>query len=640
MIKNFSVIVPAYNCENFITRTLSSIEESIRFYYEKDSNSSPVKAEVIIVNDASTDRTVDVVNELAISKPHYKILSHKSNGGAGAARNTGVRFAEGAAIFFCDGDDLFLPEHIYVCLWILNHSLHPEIKPPLPPTLPQALADYLQSVKLPDRPVDAVKTKLKIKDTIHPYWKENIEYSIPINICIKKQSHELIEGFSEDYANQTLGGEDILYSQCMQVMLNIFRVELETVEYVRYPGNSFDKQINKFQNEPGKHQEDISPENKKLIELRNTVLEQRLFYLQNKLIITSRQVAQTVTQEPPASIMPNSSISEAIELAIKYQKSGRLVQAKQLYRQILSQSPTQEQILYILGAIAHLGGRIPEAVLYYKLALQIKPDFTEVYKHLGIVLQRQGEVAAAQEYLQIALAFEPNSWEVHYNLGMALQQLGQLEAAIASYQQALALNPKCAEIYHQLGKAFQQLKNFSQAIVSYQQALVLKPVKEEVHFNLGLLWEQLGQLETAIGYYHHATKLNPKFFAAYIHLGKAYWQLRQIEPAMSYWEKAFAINPQTTEFEQIRRLIVEQQPAHPLPWYLLGVTAFKRGNYQLATEYIGKAIAIEPANEMFYNNLGAVQLKQGHLEAAMACYQQALLINPNYLKSILVSVVD
>lgn len=87
-----SVIVPAYNAAATIGRALRSV-------LEQDYD----RVEAIVVNDASTDGTYEVVSK--VQDPRLRILSHSTNRNAAAARNTGIAAAAGDFIAFLDADD-------------------------------------------------------------------------------------------------------------------------------------------------------------------------------------------------------------------------------------------------------------------------------------------------------------------------------------------------------------------------------------------------------------------------------------------------------------------------------------------------------------------------------------------------------
>lgn len=93
-----SVVIPAYNIEQYIERTLDSVVG------QTFSN-----LEIIVVNDGSQDNTANVLDRYAKMDSRIKII-HKENGGVTKARLTGVAAASGEWIGFIDGDDEIEPD--------------------------------------------------------------------------------------------------------------------------------------------------------------------------------------------------------------------------------------------------------------------------------------------------------------------------------------------------------------------------------------------------------------------------------------------------------------------------------------------------------------------------------------------------
>lgn len=96
--ERISVVVPAYNTEAWLPRSLDSL---LAQTYEN--------LEIIVVNDGSTDDTGSVLDAYAAEHPQIKVI-HKENGGVTSARLRGVAEATGEWIGFMDGDDLIAPE--------------------------------------------------------------------------------------------------------------------------------------------------------------------------------------------------------------------------------------------------------------------------------------------------------------------------------------------------------------------------------------------------------------------------------------------------------------------------------------------------------------------------------------------------
>jgi tetratricopeptide (TPR) repeat protein len=82
--------------------------------------------------------------------------------------------------------------------------------------------------------------------------------------------------------------------------------------------------------------------------------------------------------------------------------------------------------------------------------------------------------------------------------------------------------------------------------------------------------------------------------------------------------------------EQIYRQILAMEPAHADTWHLLGLLAHQVGKQEIAIEYIGYAIRLNPGVAAFHSNLGVAYRALDKLEEATACWQRALELNPDY----------
>ena len=93
-----SIVIPVYNGERYVGATLASTLDQT---YED--------LEVIVVNDGSTDRSLDICRQFTDPRIRYV---EQANAGLAAARNSGVRHARGEYLGFIDADDLWLPQKV------------------------------------------------------------------------------------------------------------------------------------------------------------------------------------------------------------------------------------------------------------------------------------------------------------------------------------------------------------------------------------------------------------------------------------------------------------------------------------------------------------------------------------------------
>lgn len=107
---HISVVIPAYNAERTIVKTIESVQQQTFQDFE-----------LIVINDGSTDRTLELVQ--SIKDRRLKIFSYE-NGGLPTARNRGLSHATGEFITFIDADDLWTPDKLEAQLAALQQ--HPE----------------------------------------------------------------------------------------------------------------------------------------------------------------------------------------------------------------------------------------------------------------------------------------------------------------------------------------------------------------------------------------------------------------------------------------------------------------------------------------------------------------------------------
>jgi glycosyltransferase involved in cell wall biosynthesis len=107
----FSVVIPLFNKENYILKTLDSVlkQDYIDF-------------EIIVINDGSSDNSLEKVK--SVKDPRLKVISQK-NQGVSQARNKGISEAKGDYIALLDADDYWYPHHLSSLKQLIE--LYPEV---------------------------------------------------------------------------------------------------------------------------------------------------------------------------------------------------------------------------------------------------------------------------------------------------------------------------------------------------------------------------------------------------------------------------------------------------------------------------------------------------------------------------------
>lgn len=105
-----SVIIPIYNTERYIQQTLLSA-----------CNQTLQNIEIICVDDGSTDKSKDIVQDQAERDPRIKII-RQLNGGLSVARNTGIVNARGKYLYFLDSDDVIESDLLEQCYHLCENE--------------------------------------------------------------------------------------------------------------------------------------------------------------------------------------------------------------------------------------------------------------------------------------------------------------------------------------------------------------------------------------------------------------------------------------------------------------------------------------------------------------------------------------
>ena len=94
----FSIVVPVYQTEKFLSQCLDSILEQTYSNFE-----------LIVVNDASPDKSLLLLKQYRKKYPFLRIINFRKNQGVSAARNKGLKTARGEYVYFLDSDDFIAP---------------------------------------------------------------------------------------------------------------------------------------------------------------------------------------------------------------------------------------------------------------------------------------------------------------------------------------------------------------------------------------------------------------------------------------------------------------------------------------------------------------------------------------------------
>jgi tetratricopeptide (TPR) repeat protein len=290
--------------------------------------------------------------------------------------------------------------------------------------------------------------------------------------------------------------------------------------------------------------------------------------------------------------------------ALLHHQVGRLAEAEQLYRKVLSQQPEHVDALHNLGLLAHQLGRNDAAIELIQCAIALKPTVAEFYCNLGDALGDAGRSKEAIAAYRQAIVLRPNHAETYGNLGVILRAAGRLDDAIAAYRQAISLKPNFAEAYTNLGNALREKGRLDEAAAAHRRAVDLRPGLPEAHFNLGIVLKDQNQVQEAITAFRRAVSLRPDYIRALTNLANELRNTGELDESIAAYNRLLAIRPTRAETHSN-----------------LGLALEDAGRLDEAIAEYRRGIALKPDLAGAHSNLGMALLLRGDWQQGWPEYE-------------------
>jgi glycosyltransferase involved in cell wall biosynthesis len=179
-----SIIIPCYNAAATLARTLDSCVIQ------------PEAAQIIVVDDGSTDRSIEIARYYGERDPRIGLLQMPANGGAARARNWAALHATQPLLAFIDADDEYLPGALAAASGYLEQN----------PTE--------ASIRL-----DVEYAGFPVEITAHPDFAEHaatLSNTVPSSLIIRRAVYAALGGFPMDAFFRRNGGEDGAFSWALR----------------------------------------------------------------------------------------------------------------------------------------------------------------------------------------------------------------------------------------------------------------------------------------------------------------------------------------------------------------------------------------------------------------------------------------
>ena len=298
----------------------------------------------------------------------------------------------------------------------------------------------------------------------------------------------------------------------------------------------------------------------------------------------------------------------------------------------------------------HLSGKLDEARTLYRQILDMQPCHFDALLNLGLIHQHYGNMSEAVQLISAAVKENPESALAQYSQGNLQQDLKQYDAAIASYRRAIAIKSDYAEAHNNLGNVLLKLKRHDEALASYDRAIEINPRLSEAFNNRGVVLKKEKRYTDAAGSFDRAVTLKPDYAEAWYNLGCTRQNLKDPAGSLQCYDRALALRPdyiealnnrgvalkdlgRYAEALEIYDQVIAQKPDHAEAWNNRGIALKDLNRYPESLQCYDHAIALQPDFAEAWNNRGVtLQEIRRHTEA-LESFRKAIAMKPDYAEA-------
>ena len=193
-------------------------------------------------------------------------------------------------------------------------------------------------------------------------------------------------------------------------------------------------------------------------------------------------------------------MSEKFKQAFNLHQKGKLTDARNIYQEILKESPQNHEVWDLLGVLYMQAEKYEEAEKCIKKALSIKIE-TYYLENLGKLYQKIKNYTDAIEIYKILTNALPNNYEHWFSLAMSYKNNSQWNESKNAYYKAIEINPKSHESYFNLAYLYFNENDPDGAVKCYEKALELEPDDWETKYFLSLAYMQVKNYKDGLKYF-------------------------------------------------------------------------------------------------------------------------------------------
>ncbi|MBH88986.1 MAG: hypothetical protein CMF71_01975 [Magnetovibrio sp.] len=265
----------------------------------------------------------------------------------------------------------------------------------------------------------------------------------------------------------------------------------------------------------------------------------------------------------------------------------------------------------------HNTGDLEKAEINYRKILEVDPKNSNVLHLLGFLAHQLGFLEEGLALIKEAISYEPNVFLFHSNFAKVCLKHKDLEQAEIAYRRCLEIESGDLDIMNDLANLLRTkekgpgTKSLQEAADLLSKVVVQKPMVPEYQINFGNVLRDNLQYDEAVTCYEKAMEIDPNFSgAAFRNIGLIHSLKEDYDLAKEFVDKALEVDPKDSEaLNNLAQVLISD---HQLD---RGIECFE------------KAIELDPNNSLIYTNMGRALMRRRRDEEALEAFQRSMEID-------------
>ena len=410
--KPVSIIILTWNALDYTKKCVHSIQNHTNYPHE-----------IVFVDNASTDGTVEYLRKLIKERPNYKLIENHENKGFAVGNNQGVAIATGEYVMLLNNDVLISDG------WLesLVESLEIDKNIGMVGPITNSISGRQQVNKIPYTDEQGF---YKFAQEIRRTYKGRLtpRYRVAgFAVLMRKALYEEVGGLDESFGTGNYEDDDL----CLKVSRKGYAIMVDESVFIHhYRSQTFiDNKIN--------YRDILSVNGSKFKGKWPNVDYEQLLELRESLVDTN-----TVLCARAKRALEGEHINEAIEI----------------YSKVLKTNPIDETALCGLAIVYQTDGKMDKTIDAYKKALQVNPFFFDAHYNLAIVYSSINQIDDAIAHLNKAINLNNSDASIHNNLGVLYFKKNMCNDAKTCFESALRIDAGYKEAQQNLEKVSKVLE--------------------------------------------------------------------------------------------------------------------------------------------------------------------------------------